>query len=112
MTSSENKYLLKFQDSLAKFSKAMSISNQEAVIVAKEFVTKVICEYGILGTILTDRGTNFVSELFKNVRKLRINKVQTTTYHPESNEALERSHWTLTEYIRHYVKKNQTDWDD
>jgi len=41
--------------------------------------------------------------MFKNVCKLlKINKVQTTAY-PESNGALERSHRTLTEYLRHYI---------
>ncbi|XP_020297641.1 uncharacterized protein LOC109862121 [Pseudomyrmex gracilis] len=36
----------------------------------------------------------------------------TTAYHPESNGALKRLHRTLAEYIRHYVNKDQTDWDD
>jgi len=40
---------------------------------------------------------------------LKINKIQTTAYHPESNGALERSHRTLAEYLRHYVGEDQTD---
>jgi len=43
---------------------------------------------------------------------LKINKIQTTTYHPESNGALERSHRTLAEYLRHYVDEDQTNWDE
>jgi len=43
---------------------------------------------------------------------LKINKIQTTAYHPESNGALERSHRTLAEYLRHYVGEDQTDWDE
>jgi len=39
-------------------------------------------------------------------------KVQTTAYHPESNGALERSHRTLAEYLRHYINEDQTDWDE
>jgi len=53
-----------------------------------------------------------MSEIFKNICKLlKINKIQTTAYHPESNGALERSHRTLAEYIRH-INKDQTDWDE
>jgi len=37
-----NKYLLTFQDSLTKFSKATTIPNQEANTISKEFVTKII----------------------------------------------------------------------
>lgn len=112
ITSNGNKYLLTFQDGLTKFSKAIPIPNQEAATVAKKFVTNIICKYGIPNAVLTNRSTNFVSEMVKNVCKLlRINKIQTTAYHPESNGALECSHRTLAEYIRHYVNKDQTDWD-
>lgn len=64
----------------------MPIQNQEATTVTKEFTTKIVLEYGIPDIILTDQGTNFVSELFKNVCiLLQIKKIQTTTYQPENN---------------------------
>jgi len=76
ITTSKNKYLLTFQDDLTKFRKAISIPNQEATTVAREFVTKIICEHGIPETVLTDQGTNFLSEILKNVCKLlKINKI-------------------------------------
>jgi len=79
ITTSGNKYLLTFQNDLTKFSKVIPIPNQEATTVAKEFVTKIICEHGIPETVLTDQGTNFLSKVFKNVCKvLKITKVQTT----------------------------------
>jgi len=53
----------------------MPLPNQE-VTVAKEFITKIICEHSISETVLTDQGTNFLSEIFKNVCKLfRITKI-------------------------------------
>jgi len=79
ITNQNNKYILTFQDNLTKFSKAIPIPNQEANTIAKELVTKIILEYGIPEKILTDQGTNFVSEIFKNVCKLlKIEKIQTT----------------------------------
>jgi len=51
--------------------------------------------------------------MFKNTcRLLKIEKIQTSAYHPESNGALERSHRTLAEYLRHYINHDQTDWDE
>jgi len=92
---------------LTKFSKAIPIPNQEANTISKEFVTKIILEHGIPEKILTDQGTNFLSEIFKNTCKLlKINKIQTTAYHPESNGALEKSHRTLAEYLRHCGRKS------
>jgi len=88
-----SKYLLIFQDSLTKFNKTIPIPNQEANTISKEFFTKIILEHGIPEKILTDQGTNFLSEIFKNTCKLlKINKIQMTAYHPESNGVLERSH--------------------
>ncbi|KAM0730356.1 Retrovirus-related Pol polyprotein from transposon 412 [Formica fusca] len=113
ITTNGNKYLLTFQDNLTKFSKAIPIPNQEANTVSKEFVTKIVLEHGIPEKILTDQDTNFLSEIFKNTCKLlKINKIQTTAYYPESNGALERSHRTLAEYVRHYINDDQTDWDE
>lgn len=113
VTNNGNKYVLTFQDNLTKFSKAVPLPNQEAATVAKEFVIKIIFEHGIPDKVLTDQGTNFLSDMFKNMCKLlKIEKIQTTAYHPESNGALERSHRTLAEYLRHYINADQTDWDE
>lgn len=65
-----NKYLLMFQDNLTKFNKAILLPNQEASIVAHEFVTKIVLEHGILAQVPTDQGTNFLSSIFKNMCKL------------------------------------------
>jgi hypothetical protein len=43
---------------------------------------------------------------------LRIKKVQTTAFHPDSNGGLERSCRVLAEYLQHYVRDDQTDWDE
>lgn len=113
VTTQGNKYLLTFQDSLTKFSEAIPIPNQEANTISKEFITKIVPKHGIPEKILIAQGTNFLSEIFRNTCKLlKINKIQTTAYHPESNGALERSHRTLTEYLRHYINKDQTNWDE
>lgn len=70
-------------------------------------------EYEVPEKILTDQGTNFMSEIFKNTcRLLKIEKIHTSAYHPENNGALERSHQTLAEYLRHYINEEQTDWDE
>lgn len=110
---SGNKYILTAQDDLTKYSIAMTIPDQEAKTIAKQLVNNIICKYGIPDFVLTDQGTNFLSKLFKELCKLlNIHKLQTTAYHPQTNGALERSHRTLAEYLRHFCTKNQTDWDE
>jgi hypothetical protein len=43
---------------------------------------------------------------------LRLKKIKTTAFHPESNGGLERSHRVLAEYLWHYVREDQTYWDE
>ena len=61
---------------------------------------------------MTDQGSNFLSDLFTNVcRLLRIKKLKTTEYRPQTNAAVERTHQVLVEYLRCYILEDQSDWD-
>jgi hypothetical protein len=81
--------------------------------VAKEFVNHVILKLGTLNKILTDQGSIFLSDVFKNTcRLLTIKKLQTTAFHPESNGSLECSHHVLKDYLRHYINEDQDNWDE
>ena len=62
--------------------------------------------------ILTDQGSNFLSEVFSNVCKLlKIKKIITSAYCPQSNGALERIHRVLVEYRRCFILEEQSHWD-
>jgi len=107
-----NKYILTFQDVLSKYVVAVPIGKQDAETVARAFVEKIAITYGTPQTLQTDQGANFVSEVYRNTCKiLRINKIQSTAFHPESQGSIERSHRVLAEYFSHYVSEDQTDWD-
>lgn len=48
--------------------------------------------------ILTDQSANFISELvqkIENLFRINIKHIRTTTFHPQSNGALERTHGTI-----------------
>lgn len=112
LTPNGNLYLLTFQDDLTKFVGAIPLPTQEADVIARAFTEKIVLQYGIPKSILTDQGANFLSDLFKGVTKLLgIKKLQTTAYHPESNGSLERSHSTFKEYLRNYINPERDDWD-
>jgi len=54
ITTNGNKYVLTFQNHLTKFSKAISLANQEPATVAKEFTIKIVFEHEMPEKILTD----------------------------------------------------------
>lgn len=108
-----NSFILTMQDDLTKFSAAVPLPNHTANTIAKAFVEQFVCQHGIPNSIVTDQGPDFMSKVFTACCKLlQIKKINTTAYHPQSNGALELSHRTLAEYLRHYVDKNQQDWDE
>jgi len=93
VTTEGHKYMFTFQDELSKYTIAVPISQQDAETIARIFVEETVLKFGIPQVILTDQGWNFLSDLFTNVCKLlRIKKLKTTAYHPQTNGALERTH--------------------
>lgn len=99
-----NKYVLTFQDGLTKYSEAIPLPNQEARTIAEALVTRIICRHGMPESILIDQGSNFLSACMNEIYKpLKIKKLQTSPYHPQTNGALERSHRDLAEYLRNFV---------
>jgi transposase InsO family protein len=112
VTLESNKYILTLQDDLSKYLVAVPIGKQDAETVARAFVEKIVLTYGTPQILQTDQGANFMSEVFRNTCKiLRIKKIQSTAFHPESQVSIERSHRVLAEYLRHYVSEDQTNWD-
>ena len=62
---------------------------------------------------MSDRGTNFRSELIGELlRIMGTNRQFTTAYHPSCNGLTERFNKTLADMLAMYTNTNQTDWDE
>jgi hypothetical protein len=96
-TQKGNRYILTFQDELSKFLVAIPIARQDSERIAKELVMNIILKIGTPDKILTDQGSNILSEVFKDTYKIL--KIQTTPVHPKSNRGLERCHRVLKNTI-------------
>lgn len=111
-TKNKNKYILTLQDDLTKFSQAFSIQSHDAETVSSKLIL-FITYFGIPKVILTDQGTEFMSNLLKEITKIfKIKKLTSTAYHPQTNGALERSHSTLKDYLKQYVSEDKSNWDE
>lgn len=100
------------QDDLTKFSYAKPVPNHKAITIA-DTLLKFLTTFGIPESILSDQGSDFTSDLIKELNRLfKIKKIFSSPYHPQTNGALERSHLTLKEYLKHNINQNQNDWDE
>jgi transposase InsO family protein len=112
ITTEGHNYILTFHDELSKYTIAVPISQQVADTIARAFDQEIVLKFGIPQVILTDQGSNFLSELFTNVCKLlNIKKLKTTADRPQTNGGIERTHRVLVEYLRCFILEDQSDWD-
>ena len=107
-----NKYILKICDYATRYPEALPIPDTEAITIAKELVS-VFAKVGIPDEILTDQGSNFMSNLLQEIYlMLNISHLRTSPYHPQTDGQTERFNGTLKSMIRKFTASNQKDWDE
>lgn len=112
VTAQQNEYILSIQDMLTKYLILIPMRNATSESIIEGLFDHYIYTFGSPKHILTDQGQNFVSELIQNFENLfRITHIKTTTFHPQSNGALERAHSTIKDLIRTNMSDNQIEWD-
>ena len=78
---------------------------------AKLFIKLVIRQHGVLRKIITDRGTQFESELWHETMAMMGSRVAlASTHHPQSNGLTERMNRTLIAMIRRVCAQQQSGW--
>ncbi|KAG5865491.1 hypothetical protein JTB14_035516 [Gonioctena quinquepunctata] len=86
MSFNGNRYLLPFQNYSTKYVEAIPLPDQRSNIITRVFVENIIVRHDSPKILLTDRGANFTSSLFKEVcTVLGIEKLQTASYAPPTN---------------------------
>lgn len=106
-----NKYLITYIDHFSRWCEAYPVPEIGSKDVARTLLD-FTSRFGCPAVILTDKGTNLISESMQSLyRSLGIKKVQTTAYHPQGNGMLEVYHRSLGNALSHLVNDNHTDWD-
>ena len=98
-------------DHFTRYAQAYPVKNQTAKTTAKVLWEQVLRHYGFPQKILTDRGPGFESDLFKELLDLAtIEKVRTTSYHPQTNGQCERFNSTLMNMLGTLSPEQKRDW--
>jgi hypothetical protein len=108
-----NNYVLVITDYFTKWVEVIPLPDQTALTTSKAMMERIILYHGPPKAIVTDRGTNFTSELFNHLcRALHIKHRTTTAYHPQSNGLTERFNKTVVEMLRKYLNDGYTNWEE
>ena len=107
-----NKYIIVFSDYFTRWVEAYPMIDQKAETIAQIFVEKIVFRYGVPRKLLTDQGTNFLSDLLNSISKIfEITRIHTSPYHPQTDGLVERFNRTLAGMLSTYTNKDQDDWD-
>lgn len=100
-------------DHLTKWVEAFPMSDQWADTIARLFVEHVVCRHGVPEQLLSDRGTNFLSDLIRGVCDiLGVEKINTSGYHPQTDSLVEKFNSTLVSMIAKCCETKERDWDE
>ena len=111
-TDDGNRYIIVFSDYYTRWPEAFALKSIEASRIAHLLVDEILSRHGAPRTLLSDRGSNFLSSIVKEVCNLmNTRQLHTTAYHPQTDGLVERFNGTLAEGLSMYVSTHQRDWD-
>jgi hypothetical protein len=84
-----------------------------ALGAARLFLQHVWKLHGLPRKVVSDQGSQFVSEFTRELyRLLRIQVAASTAYHPQTDGQTERVNQELEQYLRLFVNERQDDWSE
>jgi len=99
-------------DRLTKMSHFIPCSKDlDARQFANLLMKEIVRLHGLPHDIITDSGTLFTSDLWKETTgKLGIERRLSTAFHPQTDRQTERTNAILEQYLRAYINHQQDDW--
>ena len=105
------KNLLVITDKLKKKVILEPCDSMDAEAVSEIFIRRFYRQHGLPAAIVSDRGRQFVSILWKRICKiLGIERRLSTAYHPQTDGATERMNQTVETFLRTYIDFDQRNW--
>ena len=112
-TGNGNSYVIACQDHFTKFIELDGMPDTTAESVANFILYRIILIHGAPGTMLSDRGKQFVAKFVKQLYDLLlIKRALCSPYRPQTNGQVERLNSSIVSMMAKYTNRHHTDWDD
>ncbi|CAB1111666.1 unnamed protein product [Ectocarpus sp. CCAP 1310/34] len=114
VTAKGNSYISLFTDRFGRRADMFAVTAAEFTArgTAHIFVNQYMTKWGCPTTLLSDNGLHFCSKLSMAIYEvMKIKKVTTSSYHPQTNGGTERVNHTMAQMLAVVVNEQQNDWD-
>lgn len=106
-----HQYILTVVDYATRYPEAIPLKKIDTENVA-EALLELYARVGLPEEVLSDLGTQFISECMNEVsRLLSIRRLTTTPYHPMANGLVEKFNGTLKSMLKKLCQEKPKDWD-
>ncbi len=106
-----NRFILTMIDYATRYPEAVALPHIDTERVAEAMVD-MFSHVGVPEEVLSDRGSQFIGDMMKEVsRLLSIRSLKTTPYHPQCNGLVEKFNGTLKSMLRKMSAERPNDWD-
>ncbi|UYV75961.1 hypothetical protein LAZ67_13001935, partial [Cordylochernes scorpioides] len=100
-TKNRKKWIIVLSDYYTRYAETRAVSEATVKEVSKFLVEDIFLRYGAPQYLISDRGSQFTSNLMKEVMKTcKIKHCFTTSYHPQTNGLTERLNRTLINMLK------------
>ena len=111
LTEDGNQYIMTFQGYFTRWPAAYAL-NQATEKEVIDCLRMFSWDFGYPKTILSDRGSAFLSQLVRRAcKQLKINHNKTSAYHPQAIGLCERFHSTLKTSLSLILNNGKDNWD-
>ena len=98
-------------DRLSKMKHFVAMPDITVESTARAFIDRVYSLHGFPSTLVSDRGTQFISDFWKQLcQRLKTVARLSTAHHPETDGQTENANKNLEIYLRHFTNYLQNDW--
>ncbi len=105
------KYVVVFIDRYTRMAHFAALTDIKTETLVRAFIQCVYRAHGPPSNITSDRGRQFISDLWNALASAAgIDISLTSAYWPQANGLCERVNQHLIAYLRHYINAEQNDW--
>ena len=91
-------------DMFTRYIELVALPSTNSALVARALVENIICRHGCPHVLLSDRGSSFLSKtIYELCSILHISKINTSSYHPQTNGIVERSNASIKMILSTFV---------